>query len=368
MNTSNIRDIVELLSRTEDAALQELFSHADEVRRTYMGEGILLRGIVEFSNHCRNTCYYCGLNKNNTALPRYRMSSEEVLAAVDKIAECRMKTVVLQSGEEDSLDPRWLAELVAQIKSRHADMAVTLCVGERPEAEYALWKDAGADRYLLKIETANRKLYESLHPGMSFEHRVQCLRALKKLGYQTGSGGIIGLKGQTLETIAEDILFYKSFDFEMIGIGPFIPHRQTPLAEQLHGEVALTLKALAVTRIAVRTPHLPATTALGSLEKDYRLEGLKAGANVIMPNFTPVKYRKLYEIYPGKKCIEEKEGACVGCMEAVAKSLGRFIDYSRGDAIKRPPSAHPAQEEAAGASPSAGVSPLGASPLGASLK
>ncbi len=330
MNLSKAEDLVRLLSLEEGPALQELFAQADAVRKRYMGDGILLRGIVEFSNHCRNSCYYCGLHKNNAALTRYRMSKEEVLASVAKIASCRVKTVVLQSGEEDGLDPAWLADLIAAIKQRH-EMAVTLCVGERAFDDYRLWKEAGADRYLLKIETSDKKLYESLHPGMSFENRVRCLRDLKQLGYQTGSGIIIGLKGQTTDTIAKDILFFQSFNFEMIGIGPFIPHKATPLAAEKRGEVAMTLKALAVTRLVVKTPHLPATTALGSMDKDYRIEGLRCGANVIMPNFTPLKYRKLYEIYPGKKCLDEQEGACVGCMEAVAQGLGRFIDYSRGD-------------------------------------
>jgi biotin synthase len=330
---ADARDIVFLLGLSDEHECQELYSYADEVRRRSMGEGILLRGIVEFSNYCRNTCAYCGLNKQNSALTRYRMDSGEILSAVARIDECRVRTVVLQSGEEDALDVAWFEDVIRGLKARYPDMAITLCVGERDTSDYQRWKEAGVDRYLLKIETANKKLYESLHPGMSFEKRLACLRALKQLGYQTGSGGIIGLRGQTLETIAEDIMFYARSRFEMIGIGPFIPHQKTSLGQCARGDVALTLSALAITRIAAKYAHLPATTALGSMDRDYRLEALKAGANVIMPNFTPVAYRKLYEIYPGKKCIDEKEGACVGCMEAVAQALGRFIDYGRGDAV-----------------------------------
>lgn len=325
-------DLISILS-FEKKEKQELFYYADAVRKQFVGDEILLRGIIEFSNHCRNSCYYCGLNKNNRVLKRYRMSAVEILASVKKIAAVKVKTIVLQSGEEDELDPCWLEDVLKRIKKRF-DIAITLCVGERSQEDYRLWRQAGADRYLLKIETTNKKLYESLHPGMSFENRLRCLRWLKELEYQTGSGIIIGLKGQTIETIAEDILFFQRENFEMIGIGPFIPHLQTPLAENQRGDVSLTLKSVALTRVVTKNTHLPATTALGSLDKDYRVEGLQAGANVIMPNFTPIEYRKLYEIYPGKKCVNEPEGACVACMEILAQSIGRTIRYSRGDGLK----------------------------------
>ncbi len=326
------KDLERILSFERDQQ-QELFHYADAVRKQFVGDEILLRGIIEFSNHCRNSCYYCGLNKHNKALQRYRMSGDEIIASVGKLSADKVATVVLQSGEEDELEPSWLAGIITRIKEQF-DIAVTLCVGERSFVEYRAWRQAGADRYLLKIETANKPLYESLHPGMSFENRLQCLRWLKELGYQTGSGGIIGLKGQTIETIAEDILFFQRENFEMIGIGPFIPHAQTRLSESLRGDVLLTLKTLALTRLVTKDTHLPATTALGSMDKDYRVEGLQAGANVIMPNFTPVAYRKLYDIYPGKKCIDEPEGACVACMENLARSMGRTIRFSRGDGLK----------------------------------
>lgn len=326
-------DIEYLLSLTAEAEINALFDFADKVRKEYLGDGILLRGIVEFSNHCRNTCFYCGLNKNNTRIKRYRLSKQEVLDSVDYIVKSGIKTVVLQSGEEDDLNPNWLSEIIAEIKSKFG-IAVTLSVGERSYTDYKLWKEAGADRYLLKIETSDPKLYASLHPGMSFENRVRCIKDLKQLGYQTGSGNIIGLKGQTIETIANDILFFKKEELDMIGIGPFISHPGTELALEKRGDALLTLKTIAVTRIVTKYPNIPATTALGSLGKDYRIEGLKAGANVLMPNFTPQPYRQYYEIYPGKRCVEEPVGACGFCMEGIADSIGRYIDYSVGDTLK----------------------------------
>jgi biotin synthase len=240
--------------------------------------------------------------------------------------------VVLQSGEESGLDAHWLKDIISEIKLRF-DSAITLSVGERRQKDYKIWKEAGADRYLLKIETSDKRLYQSLHPGMSFKERVNCLRGLKKLGYQVGSGNIIGLKGQTLATIAEDILFFKNEEFDMLGIGPFIPHPMTPLSAEVKGDLKLTLKTVALTRIVTRYAHLPATTALGSLKDDYRAQALCAGANVLMPNFTPQPYRRLYEIYPGKRCIDEPSGSCGSCMELMAASIGRTIDYSRGDAL-----------------------------------
>ncbi|HNX81353.1 MAG TPA: [FeFe] hydrogenase H-cluster radical SAM maturase HydE [Candidatus Omnitrophota bacterium] len=326
-------DLIRLLSLEKNDEQRELFCHADAVRKRFVGDEILLRGIVEFSNHCRNTCHYCGLNKNNLALKRYRMNADEILVSIEKLVASNVKTVVLQSGEEDDFDPSWLTAVIKRI-TRQFGIAITLSVGERSFDDYRSWRQAGADRYLLKIETTDKRLYTSLHPGLSFENRLQCLRWLKSLGYQTGSGIIVGLKGQTVAMIADDIIFFQRENFEMIGIGPFIPHAQTPLAGNAPGDVAVTLKTLALTRMVTKNTHLPATTALGSLDRDYRIEGLQAGANVIMPNFTPVQYRKLYEIYPGKKCVEEPEGACIRCMEVLAQSIGRTIRYSRGDGLQ----------------------------------
>ncbi|MDD5072646.1 MAG: [FeFe] hydrogenase H-cluster radical SAM maturase HydE [Candidatus Omnitrophica bacterium] len=324
INYGNKYTVTEILSLEDEKPLRELYDLADGVRKKYAGDAILLRGLVEFSNYCAKSCYYCGLNASNKSLERYRLTKEEILNSVSQIAACKIKTVVLQSGEDPALKPEWLAALIKEIKSRY-DIAVTLSVGERPREDYKLWKDAGADRYLLKIETSDKKLYDSLHCGMDFEDRLRCLRDLKALGYETGSGIMVGLPGQTLRSIAADILFFKEWDFDMIGIGPFIPHGKTPLADNTAGDVNLVLKTLALTRIVTKRANLPATTALGSLSKDFRVEGLKAGANVLMPNFTPAPYKKLYEIYPNKRCISESAGSCAPCMESLAASIGRTI-------------------------------------------
>jgi len=331
--TPSMEDLESLLSLEAGPEAEKLFSFADKVRRDFCGEGILLRGIVEFSNICKNTCFYCGLNRNNASLQRYRMDDDEILRAVGGIASCGIKTVVLQSGEDDGLKTPWLSSLIRRIKSAFG-IAVTLSVGERSKEDYAAWREAGADRYLLKIETTGRKLYQALHPGMSFEKRLQALDDLRGLGYQVGSGIIVGLKGQDTSSIARDIIFLSECDFDMIGIGPFISHQNTPLAGEKNCDAFLALKTLALTRIVVKNAHLPATTALGSLGQDFRIEGLQAGANVLMPNFTPAPYRRLYEIYPGKRCVDEPSGSCASCMESMASLIERRIDYSRGDTLK----------------------------------
>jgi biotin synthase len=329
-----IRDLEQVLSLKSKVELNALFSFADSIRKEFCGNGILLRGIIEFSNFCDKECFYCGLNKNNRKLSRYRMNQEELFKSVEYLASCNIKTVVLQSGEDLALDALWLSEIVQKIKSRF-DLAVTLSVGERSLADYRLWRQAGADRYLLKMETLDKDLYASMHPQMSFVQRLKCLDTLRKLGYQVGSGNIIGLPGQNLKTIARDIIFFKQENFDMVGIGPFIPHQDTQFFTQETGEALLTLKTIALTRIVTKNAHIPATTALGSLDRDYRLDGLKCGANILMPNFTPQPYRKLYQIYPGKKCVDEPVGSCNFCMDGMVKGIARFIDYTRGDSLKK---------------------------------
>ncbi len=349
MSTSKIKDILArvynaprpavadlefLLSLSAGPETKALYAFADQVRKKFAGNGILLRGIIEFDNNCRNTCLYCGLNRKNKAITRYRLSQSQVLDSVARMAAQGIKTVILQSGETSDLDAQWLAVLIREIKQRY-HLAVTLSVGEQDLKVYRLWRTAGADRYLLKIETTDRKLYRLLHPEMDYDHRVNCLSNLRKLGYQVGSGIIIGLRGQSKRSIAKDILFFKQYEFDMIGLGPFIPHYQTKLARDKKGTALLTLNALAVTRIVTRYSHLPATTALGSLEKDYRIIGLQAGANVLMPNFTPQPYRRYYELYPGKRCVNEAVGACVPCLSRLAGSISRHLDYSYGHTLRK---------------------------------
>ena len=334
-------DVEAILRLEDDRHVQLLFDFADRVRREYIGDGVLLRGIIEFSNFCRNACAYCGLCRTNHRLRRYRLTGEEILAAAEHIRRSGLKTIVLQSGEEDHLDADWLARIIEQIKSQ-LDVAVTLSVGERDSEDYAMWKEAGADRYLLKIETSDPVLYEDLHPGMSFENRIRCLVDLADLGYQTGSGNLVGLRGQSLDSLAGDIVFFKKGNFDMISVSPFIPHPQTPLADDPAGDLTMTLKMTALTRIVDRSAHIPATTAIGSLDgRDERPRALGVGANVLMPNFTPAPYRQQYEIYPNKRCVMEDPGACPGCMEQMVTALGRFADFGKGHSLKSKPAVGP---------------------------
>ena len=348
----DIDDLVSLLSAEDDADVLEIMRAADATRKRFMGDGVLLRGIVEFSSCCSNTCFYCGLHGGNARITRYRMTASEVLQSVAGIATQDIRTVVLQSGEDEGLDTRWLAEVVQEIKKRH-DMAVTISVGERPRDDYEMWREAGADRYLLKIESSDPDLYRSIHLRRTLDTRLRCLADLEDLGYQVGSGIMVGLPGQTLRHIAGDIRFFAQHDFDMIGIGPFIPHPETKFHGAARGDVALTLRTVALTRIVTKNSHLPATTALGSMDRDYRQDGLKAGANVLMPNFTPLEYKRLYEIYPGKRCISEPTGACGFCMEGLVGAIGRNIDYSRGDTQKGPPHRPRAEQSTRGTAPRA---------------
>ncbi len=327
-------DVEALLRLDAETDVARILEFADGVRRAFIGDGVLLRGIIEFSNVCRNTCLYCGLNRHNDRLQRYRLTADEILATVEDIAAAGIKTVVLQSGEEDNLDAAWLGRVIAEIKSRR-DMAVTLSVGERRHGEYQLWKDAGADRYLLKMETTDPALYQALHPGMSFDNRLRCLRDLAALGYQTGSGNIVGLKGQTVEMLAGDVLFLKQGGFDMISVGPLIPHPQTALADMPTGDLRMTLKVIALTRIVSRNAHMPANTAIGSLRGcDERPKALAAGANVIMPNFTPPRVKSLYDIYPGKVGRDLSVRQSLASVERLVAAAGRWIDHSRGDSLK----------------------------------
>lgn len=328
-------DIEAILGLEDERELALLFEFADRVRDRFVGDGVLLRGIIEFSSFCRNTCSYCGLNRDNTRLRRYRLTDREILTAAEDIQRAGIRTIVLQSGEEDNLDVDWLRRIIEEIKRRF-DVAITLCVGECHRDAYALWKRAGADRYLLKIETSDPVLYAELHPGMSFAGRIRCLQDLAELGYQTGSGNLVGLPGQSLKSLVDDVLFFKKGDFDMISVSPFIPHVETPLGDAPAGDLEMTLKMTALTRIVSRDAHIPATTAIGSLRgRDERPRALGAGANVMMPNFTPAPYRQHYEIYPNKRCVNEDAGACPTCMEGMVAALGRRVDYGRGDSLKK---------------------------------
>ena len=294
------QDILYFLETRDPEALELLYLCANEVRREQVGDVVHFRAIVEFSNFCRRGCLYCGLNRNNASLTRYRMTVEEIVYAARNAYDRGFQTVVLQSGEDPFYTTDDYVDIIKQIKA-FGDIAVTLAFGEKSEDEYRAYYEAGADRYLLKHETSDPDLYHALNPGMSFENRIQCLKVLKKIGYQAGSGIMIGLPGQTLASIADDILLFSELNLDMIGCGPFIPHPATQLARVGAGSVDLSYRVLALNRIVSRDVHLPVTTALLTLDKAAAKLGLMRGGNVIMPNLTPSHYRRLYDIYPAPR-------------------------------------------------------------------
>ncbi len=292
-------EIACLLSLTEPGDREALFREADRVRRHYVGDEVYLRGIIEFSGFCCRNCLYCGLRSENGAIHRYRIPDEEIVERAKTLRENLCTTVVLQSGEDPYYDTGRLCSIISRIKEE-TGLAITLSIGERPYDDYRAFKAAGAGRYLLRHETANPDLYRALHPGYELEDRVQCLRWLGGLGYEVGSGCIVGLPGQTVEDLADDVLLFRDLDIHMIGVGPFIPHPGTPLAEYPAGCTDLVLNMIAVLRLVTRDTNIPATTALGVLDAEARKTAFRAGANVFMPNFTPDPYTDYYEIYPGK--------------------------------------------------------------------
>lgn len=291
-------DIICLLSADEHEQ-KALFELADEMRYKNHGDVVHLRGIIEFSNYCKRDCHYCGLRRSNDKIERYRMEIDELIEAAAGVKKMGFRTVVLQSGEDMWYSAERLSKVISAIK-RDGNTAVTLSIGERTEEEYRLLKKSGADRFLLKHETSDGELFKRLRPGTDLKTRLECLKTLKKLGYQIGSGNIIGLPGQTLGSIAEDILTFKKLNADMIGIGPFIPHPNTPLKYSNRGSLELTLKTLAVTRLVLPKANLPATTALATLHPAGYELALSCGANVIMPNLTPMKFKSRYQIYPKK--------------------------------------------------------------------
>ncbi len=320
-------DIVALLNTTEE---QPLFRYADKVRERCVGNEVHLRGIIEFSNYCVKNCLYCGLRRDNSALQRYRMRPDEIVAAAAKGAVAGLKTIVLQSGEDPYYTGEALSRIIALVKEQH-DVAVTMSAGDRTKHDYRLMRKAGADRYLLKHETSDPELFSRLRPGTTLGDRIKRLAWLKELGFQVGSGNMVGLPGQHVETLADDIMLMQELEVEMAGIGPFIPNNDTPLAREPAGDVAITLKSLAAARIVLRHAHLPATTALASIHPEGRQWGLNCGGNVVMPDITPVEYKKLYRIYPDKNGADQ-DGVLqsIPAISALITSCGRSVASSYG--------------------------------------
>ena len=336
------KEIISLLRESDPRRLDRLWDEADRVRRRHVGDQVHLRGLIEFSNHCRRMCGYCGLRAENTLLERYRMSEDEIVAAAVEADRLGYGTVVLQSGEDPGLDTQWMCNLITRIK-RQTPLAVTLSLGERDEHELAAWRQAGADRYLLRFETSNRRLFDEIHPPQPGKtgDRLAVLRRLGSLGYEVGSGVMIGIPGQTFADLAADIGLFAELDLDMIGVGPYIAHPRTPLGRTADDEIGddqapnseqMTYKVMALARLVCPAANIPATTALATLNKAKGRElGLARGANAIMPNVTPTKYRRLYEIYPHKVCIQETAQACGACIRGRVESMGRTFGIGRGD-------------------------------------
>ncbi len=323
------KEIVHLLSINGREKMDALFSAADDVRKASVGDEIYLRGIIEFSNICRQNCLYCGLRRDNEAITRYRIPEDDILFSAHRIKDHHISTVVLQSGEDDFFDRDRLCRLISRIK-KETGLVITLSVGEFSFDDYRAFKEAGADRYLLKHETASTEIQKRLRPGAPFDKRLRCLHWLKELGYEVGTGMMVGLPLQNEDTLADDILLMKQIDADMIGIGPFIAHPQTPLANHPDGAPEAVLKVIAVTRIVTRTTNIPATTALGTLNPEMRLKALSVGANVVMPDFTPRDYKIFYDIYPGKSDCDGDVAAFLSHFESEITMMGRVIGKGSG--------------------------------------
>nr|WP_200886067.1 [FeFe] hydrogenase H-cluster radical SAM maturase HydE [Clostridium tyrobutyricum] len=323
----------ELISILKDSSIDKiLFEAANRVREKYMGDEVHLRGIIEFSNICKRDCLYCGLRKSNDNIKRYRLMPDEIIDLAKKAVGYGYKSIVLQSGEDSYYTVDMLKYIISSIKKLY--IAVTLSLGEKSLEEYKAYKESGADRYLLRIETTNKKLYEDLDPGMIHDNRKRCLRDLKYLGYEVGTGNLVGLPNQTIESIADDILFFKEIDADMIGLGPFIPNEDTPLRDFKADNFTMSLKVMALVRLLLPDSNVPATTAMESLNRNGRIIALSSGANVVMPNITEGEYRKLYAIYPGKICINDTPNQCWNCINGKIASIGRTVSKELGSRKK----------------------------------
>lgn len=327
----NKDELVTLLK--DDSINSELFKAADRVRKRYVGDEVHLRGLIEFSNICKRNCLYCGLRASNKNIKRYRLEPDEIIELAAKAVTYGYRTVVMQSGEDDYYTVDKMKYIISNIKK--LDMAVTLSIGEKTSEEYKAYKEAGADRYLIRIETTDKKLYEDMDPGMSHEERKRCLKDLKTLEYEVGTGCLVGLPNQSIESLADDILFFKEIGADMVGIGPFIPNEDTPLKDAKGGEFILSLKVMALTRLLNPDINIPATTAMESLDKNGRIIALQSGANVVMPNVTEGEYRKLYALYPGKICTGDTPAHCRGCITGKINSIGRMVSKSKGFRVKK---------------------------------
>lgn len=322
----------EIIKGASPEACAYLYKKAETLRWQYYGHEVYVRGLIEFTNYCRNDCFYCGIRCSNRHCDRYRLTKDEILACCREGYALGYRTFVLQGGEDPHFSPQVMADIVASIREMFPDCAITLSVGEQAYDTYALWKRAGANRYLLRHETADKGHYESLHPkAMSFDHRRQCLRDLKSLGYQVGCGFMVGSPGQTEDNLARELIFLKEFQPDMVGIGPFIPQKDTPFGKKAAGTLEQTLLMLALIRLTLPEVLLPSTTALGTIHPQGRELGIKAGANVCMPNLSPTEVRKKYLLYDNKICTGDEAAEGLRCLSESLNKIGYRVVTARGD-------------------------------------
>ena len=331
------------LTRTEWAALihgrtpvisEYLFARARKARIRYYGKDIYIRGLIEFTNYCRNDCYYCGIRKSNKNAVRYRLTKDQILSCCENGYHLGFRTFVLQGGEDGWFTEDRMTDIVSGIRQRFPDCAITLSIGELPRESYRRFFEAGADRYLLRHETYDSAHYSRLHPAsLSASHRQKCLWDLKELGYQVGTGFMVGSPYQTAENLADDMLFLKELNPQMVGIGPFIPHHDTPFAGQPAGTLELTVFMLGLIRLMLPKVLLPATTALGTIAEDGREQGILAGANVVMPNLSPAQVRENYLLYDNKLCTGDEAAESLKSLDARFHAIGYHIAVSRGDSL-----------------------------------
>lgn len=325
------QELIELINCDTDTA-ERLRKLAEKIRIENYGNDIYVRGLIEFSNYCKQDCFYCGICKSNLNCERYRLSFDEIMGCCADGYSLGFRTFVLQSGEDAYFTDDRICEIITAIKSKYPDCALTLSIGEKSFESYKRYFDCGADRYLLRHETANKAHYEKLHPkSQTFDNRMRCLKDLKKIGYQTGCGFMVGSPYQTDECIAEDLLFIKSFNPHMVGIGPFISHKDTEFRDCPSGTLEMTLRLLSIIRLMLPKVLLPATTALATIDPRGREKGILAGANVVMPNLSPTSVRKKYQIYDNKVCTGDESAQCKNCLDQRVKSIGCRIVTDRGD-------------------------------------
>ncbi len=332
--TLSKEEFIELLTGYTEEDSDYIKQKAAKTAEQYFDNKVYTRGLIEFTNYCKNDCYYCGIRRSNTNVNRYRLTKEDILLCCEQGYELGFRTFVLQGGEDLRYTDGDMVDIISSIKKDYPDCALTLSIGEKSYESYLAYYQAGADRYLLRHETANEEHYGKIHPAsLSLQTRKQCLRDLKAIGYQVGTGFMVGSPYQTAEHLAEDLLFVMELSPAMIGIGPYLPHHDTPFAEEKQGSMELTLYLISILRLMIPNALIPATTALGTIHPLGREKGVLSGANVVMPNLSPVSVRKKYELYDNKICTGDEAAECKVCLQNRMKKIGYEIVNARGDFI-----------------------------------